>query len=333
MSTHLKYRVKKHNGAHRFLPNFIKSVLDRVEGLSGPVDHATRTKNEDILCDVLVKCYGDTFTFLTVHSSRPTCLSKIAEFTNHQSKNMIAAAAAIGDVKALEMLLTTESANGWDKSPAFGFPIATAAYLGHVEVVKTILRRFDCQDLDHPYEHVFSSSMTKSLSRCMNKVTKLLAAFHPEYFSVVDCNIFRRWLIKAVQTEDVNVVKAILGLKHQGGVEMYALGLEVACEIGHMEIIRLFFKKDLLNINQRLEFRGRCGYESPLTIAVSSENVTAVETLLELGASVNGPRLFGCGRSAAMPPLDLAKHLQQHDIIRVLVNHGAKFKEPRGQPI
>jgi hypothetical protein len=307
MASYLKYRVKKLNGAHMFLPDFINGMLDGIEEGWRAMDYATRTKNEGILIDVVVANYPDIFLFLTTDAARKSCQNKIAVFHDSMEEVLVTAAAALGDSQMFRHLIRSGPKTAWKKSEALGYPLTMAAYTGNLHIVKLLIGLMNCAKVIKGQQDALTLAMSASLSAGRFDVSKYLASVHADYLPVVpttknyyltaphfsgtlkysDC--YGDWLALAIDSQDVDLVKAILALKHEGGAEIYVEGLLKACRIPHQGIIRLFFEMNLLNINQRLGGYF-CG-STPMSIAVCSNKHAAIDAMLELGARMTGTGL------------------------------------------
>ncbi|KAF2680418.1 hypothetical protein K458DRAFT_257806, partial [Lentithecium fluviatile CBS 122367] len=302
LSTYLKYRIKKLNGAHPFLPNFIKHALDRLEKVSGPVDFSTKTKNEGTLCDVLVKESEEiAFELVTTDVKRKKCQRHLWMFDHTQTDDAdyaIAAAAAIGDMGAMVSFIKPDPTDIWLYSPAFGYPLAIAAYTGEYLMVKRMLDAFKIIGLmrdPKSFEEMYEQAILFSLQSRHVAVTMLLTENHPLYFAAVEKKAFQSWLKEAIDSGNSELVDAVLKLNHNGGVDCYAQGFNTACKLGHANMVRLFFEPGRLGINQHTksaaESSGCSEITFPLSIAVCSGHLSVVKEMLRLGANASGPRL------------------------------------------
>jgi hypothetical protein len=202
----------------------------------------------------------------------------------------------------------------WHESRALGYPLTIAAYMGQLKTVKIIFRCMDVHNVTPKQQEAFTLAMSASLSRGHTHVSKYLASVHAEYstavritddyltFTYIDGtplknkNGYGDWLAQAIKSQDVELVRAILSLKHEGGVEVYVEGLRKACksEVPVPGIVRLFFEMKLLNINQHIGLDGYHPWvhtrshhsQTPLMIAVKSRSLWAIHEMLALGARI-----------------------------------------------
>lgn len=322
MASYLQYRVKKLNGAHDLLPRYIQRTLDRVEELTGKTTAAERDKNEEILCKLIARQCEDTFFFFTTSSASKSSKAKAVHLEDSGKEFVISASAAIGNIKALESLLTAKPGDLWKTSYAFGFPLVAAASAGQLEVVKAIIHTLDCygssrKNSSYEQERAIAEAITRSLDSRNAELVEILARAYSTYCPVIRAEPFQDWLVSAVNSKNPRIVLDILQLKHHGGVEIYAEALQAACTAGALDIVRLFFDHDLLNLDQDTTLLG-----SPLRIAVATGNISVVKELLQLGARADGPR-----HSMDYPwnaPIWFAARGGKWRIVQMLVNCGAE---------
>lgn len=148
-------RSAKLNGfvlAH--VPELISGVM--LSKKSWIPDDKTTSTLRRILCELFVRnCEGALTCVLTDMNKLSMNHKKL--IAESSTVNLIATAAAIGDLSGLRHDTANHKDLLWRLSPAFGYPLDVAVYAGHFGVVKAIAQQAitgqdeDVVDLHHRY--------------------------------------------------------------------------------------------------------------------------------------------------------------------------------------
>ena len=101
---------------------------------------AEKTALRKALCEQFVRRHPDAFRCVTSHVNRLVGFFERSILVT-ETENLVAAAAATGNLKALKHLARTKKRLLGSQSPAFGYPLDVAVYTDQDAVVKAIVQQ------------------------------------------------------------------------------------------------------------------------------------------------------------------------------------------------
>lgn len=277
-----------------------------------------RTPYLRMLCDRLAEACDAAWSLVTIKSSSKALATVVPLFQNDTELHKVVAAAAVGNLPLFRQLLQGGPRLLWEKSYAFGYPLAAAAAGNHFDIVKAIIKRFESVYRQHPaacYEVAFSDAIEASLTRQNFPMSKLLFDVYCQYFPVVPSKQYEKWVSKAVLDSNEDVLLELATLRTELSVGHLAMAFKMICKTSCIDKIKIFFEKGFLDINQGYPY-----HSCPLNTAVIANKYGPVEELLRLGADPDGvftkhPRY--------LPPLWYAIDRNNFEIVQALLNYGA----------
>ncbi|KAF2870345.1 ankyrin repeat-containing domain protein [Massariosphaeria phaeospora] len=245
-----------------------------------------------------------------------TCLDKIA------------AAALVGNST---LIRNVQRELPWDfraSSVLFGHPLINATRYADEEAVSYTLTCYSSGTriyATHSNLTIFLDALLAAIRRSGLEMINLMVPFCLKRLKLkkYDKNSDRpsislTWLEESVRTGDVEIVTRILDLaSHNPKVELLA-SFELACRLGHTQIVTLFLDQGKVNANRRHRFT------YPLSIAVSSGHVDVIQCVLDAGARIDGPRE---GRKGLFTPLQTAVSEAKTAAVKLLLERGASLDE------
>jgi len=288
-------RSKRLNGFVRsHVPDFIRDVvLAMSQWTASDVEETALRK---ALCEQFVRRYPDAFRYVTTRVSR--LVGHYARsFSVTETANLVAAAAATGNLSALKHFARTEKRLLWSKSPAFRYPLDVAVYAGQDAVVKAIVQ----QAITNQSRDFAGQSYTEHYSFCkavctaielkdIRKLKYLLSKYTSAFGLATEC-CMKAWLKTTIEFGGEDVLKLILEVPSRYGPSIMYAAFETACCLAKPDLLHLLFGSQVgqttLSINHVEDFR------YPLLTAVKAcatlEDVVFIKELLKLGADPNGP--------------------------------------------
>ncbi|KAJ4336134.1 hypothetical protein N0V95_008695 [Ascochyta clinopodiicola] len=316
---YLSYRVKALKGAYSFIPLFMKMICDTTTVGLAEGNYQTRKQYERDLCRLLFKETTTAKILLTIKSpARSTKYSYcVSLFDKDLFSNQIAAAAAVGDLQALRTALYNDPRRIWDKSPAFGYPLAaTAAAGGHHKIVCAIVKHFEqTQEQIHMFDIriQFSDAVHAGFEAGDVHTVLLLLRIFTEYGAPLTEDRLQLWTSKAVSMGNSKVIRQVLKLRQLYTMES---AFESACLSENIKAVREFIKKRLLPLHCSYSY---ATHQTPIYIATLFGSPKIVEKLIKSGSNPNGYFV----RSNDCHPLWIAIQKNEEGIVRVLLRHGA----------
>lgn len=311
-------RSKKLNGyVRQFLPIFIRDMMHGARSYvnSDEAEAALRK----VLCELLVE----------THASSYSCVVKdIDKYENGHFKygidaddysNRVAAAAAAGSLEGLGNLAFKHRELLWNKSDAFGYPLNAAVHAGHFHVVKTLSQQAadDNSDpnaiLPEYSRQCFSKAILTGIDLQRLEFTQYLLKIYFDIFGFATEDCTHAWLRAAVRTGNENMTRTILASSTQAGTRCFYNAFKISCSLGRPNIARLFFEADRLRVDEMVS------HDYPLLTAISSDAISTVQVLLELGANPDGTKYL----QNVYRPLSEGLLRKKSELCCLLLRHGA----------
>ena len=320
---YLSYRVKVENGAYNFLPRLIKGACDEAS-LGLDCDEQVLLKSTRALCDAVIERFPDRINGLLERESLNQSWIRFLRprFRKDEPKARVAAAAAFGNLQVLRTALRHRD-HVWNMSYIFGYPIALAAAGGHFEVVRAIVKQFEkthrCMTAGK-WTDQFSEAIENAFQYNHQDIVLLLLRILDEYGPSIKKPDISSWSEHARHTGNVEVIDQVRRLRqnyHLGSLRREDVMFEDACAAKDLEIVRRFIDEGRLSLN--------CIFSTekpftPIQLAARSRSANAVRLLLEMGSDPDA------GFEESPPALKLAVDNSNHDMVRTLLQHGARPK-------
>lgn len=321
MALYLSYRTTALQDAYSFLPSFMNRICHAVGSGLPEDDHQTRRHHRRLLCELLVDG-PNVYSLITTKSPELSVnFSHVAaDFRKDVASNYIAAAAAVGNLQALQKALGGEPDDVWEDSPAFGHPLVVASAGNHLEIVRAIVKYFENnQYRTHMayYESQFYAAIDIALNNRYNDTTiafLLLRVLHT-YGSPVENDKLICWMEKAARTEDGKTIHQVLALKRAfspGPVKQF----KDACDSGNLTAVRMFINEGFVPLRCSLSMQYK---DTPIQIAAGSQQPKVVEELLKMGANPDGDYT----PTVRDRPLWIALNEKDRATMKVLLFYGA----------
>ncbi|CAN9171052.1 unnamed protein product [Alternaria sp. RS040] len=305
---------------HALVPNFINRIMYISKSwITG--DQAISTLRR-VICELFVRNCDGALSFVLTGTNKPSIQDK-QETMASSGANLIATAAAIGDLYILRIKAAEDKDLLWAKSPAFGFPLDVAVYAGHFGVAKAIAqqavtnRNKDVVDNYRGYnlrsEH---RSFRQAICTCIELqhrgMTHYLLEKYVEAFGSPTETCMAVWLNTAVTCGHEDILRLLLYVPTEVGISTLYRAFEAACHLSKVSLLYLFFRPSpnvpgRLAINRIYSWRDKnYASEYPLNTAMMVAEQRhmrgIIVKLLELGADPNGSKY----RSHSGRPLRLA---------------------------
>lgn len=316
----LVHRSKKSEGYLRDLfPNFIRAMITQLSQIGQGYIHMTEDKVRIVLCELIVKCYRWTYFALTELPTTALGAMRTDEINAGDIITRIAAAAATGSLPAVMHFANGNRDQLWQFSAALGYPIAAAAFGGHVHVVKALIEQtVSDARLGKPPNKSFGShsvktAVTTAIERAGYDVLKYLLGEFCQLFGAACEGHFQEWLQAAVKTQNSACIKSVLQVQHQASTLTIYESFETCCNSNKTRCVRAFFETGSLLINDAVNKKFH------LFTAVVCKKVAVVRELLDLGASPAGPWYL----SSSSRPLESALQKKHTQICCLLLAAGA----------
>ncbi|KAI4940470.1 hypothetical protein J4E86_010850 [Alternaria arbusti] len=288
-------RSKKLNGFVRsHVPDFIRDVvLAMSQWTANDVEETALRK---ALCEQFVRRHPDAFRYVTTRVSR--LVGHYARsFSVTETANLVAAAAATGNLSALKHFARTEQRLLWSQSPAFGYPLDIAVYAGQDAVVKAIVqqaitnqsRKFAGRSYTEHYS--FCEAIRTAIELKDIRMVKYLLSKYISAFGLAEEFCMKAWLKTTIEFGDEDVLKLILTVPSGYGPSIIYAAFETACRLAKPDLLHLLFGSEVSQTT--LSINHVQGFTYPLLTAVEAcatlEDAIFIKELLKLGADPNGP--------------------------------------------
>lgn len=321
---YLSYRVKAENGAYSFLPRLIKRACD--DACSGlDCNEQVFLRSARALCDAVIKNFPDRINALLERKSPNQSWVKflVYRFLKDEFKKRVAAAAAIGNLQVLRTALCRTPSKVWDMSYMFGYPIALAAAGGHLDVVRAIVKQFEKTHhrmKTDQWADQFNAAIQNAFRYNHQDIVLLLLRILDEYGPSIKKPDVSSWSEHARHTGNVEFIDQVRRLRrnyHLGSLRREDVVFTDACATNDLTTVRSFIDEGRLSLN--------CIFstEQPLTpiqLAARSRSANAVKLLLEMGSDPDA------GYKESACALKLAVEQSDHNMVRILIQHGARPK-------
>jgi hypothetical protein len=274
------------------VPRFIRDIMRAMR--TWVTDDTAAVSLRKALCELFVRNCSDALKcVLNDFNKIGLLLQDTISATN--TVNLVAAAAATGNINALRHFATVKKSSLWARSPAFGYPLDAAVYAGQTAVVKAMTQ----QAITNQSQAVATISYTEHLAFreavCTGielgdseMVVDLLRKYN-DAFGLPTKACMKAWFDKAITSGNEEMLRLMLTMRSKAGKSTIYSAFEKACDLAKPVLIRLFFdpnlSKNYLSVN---EIHGNA-YPLLTAVNVIARSVIVVTTLLKLGANPNGP--------------------------------------------
>lgn len=318
---YLSHRMKAERGAYAFLPRYPKKMIDAVSPVLPGSDYNARRQQSRGLCELLAKEMGDADVLRLLITKAPETSARLKDIVSYptagDAKNVIAAAAGVGNLSALRAALHNDPDQVWTRSPTFSYPLAATAVCGRLEVVRSIVKYFEhSQNGSHLvfHEQQFHTAISGALKGKHSEIVLLLLKVLDVYGEPIDDETRKSWNSLALSTRNRDVIRKVSECRQDASDEFFK-----ACEEGDLQAVRMFIKEGMVPL--QLESGLRNSYVSmyQLDKAIIYGKAKAVKEVLRLGADPNGNSI----KWAQNLPLWLAIILENEILVRNLLKYGA----------
>ncbi|KAL6703819.1 hypothetical protein ACN47E_009038 [Coniothyrium glycines] len=308
--------VKSSNNATDLLPRFIREVMGNLQ----KADPAAMQQEQHIrrtLCEVIVRKHPNTYACITNSTKAKEACSYIdTEYVSH----MLAAAAIIGSVPALQAFANGDTAAIWQSSKIFGHPLdaAVGANQGHIVQLVALQSLRDARsgqlhDYIYSQQTSFRQAINTAISGHKSSVVQCLLSTYNKLFGAVGAFQFKEWLRVVVGTGNDRVLRVLLRVHHHASVEDMYTGFKYSCDQDNFQLASVFLDHQLFGIDEIV------GSTYPLETAIKSAAPNVVQGLLKAGASPDGPPYC----HSRVRPLSLALARREIKFCHMLRRKGA----------
>ncbi|KAG9186385.1 hypothetical protein G6011_02941 [Alternaria panax] len=309
--------------ARPHVPNFIRDVMLVMKPwVIG--DEAT-SKLRKALCELFVRNKVDALkcVLTDIYKLKKALREGIS---SPNTVTLIAAAVATGNVDALRHFSKESKESLSVTSPAFGYPLDAAVYVGHLGLVKVIAQQaitnksHTVVDVKHAEHLSFRQAVCTGIECDRDEIVTHLIGKYLEAFGSITGPCMETWLSTAIVHRNSHVLQLLLTIPTQASESAFYDAFQTAFRDFKPALTGLFFSpsRNSLSINQVY------GYTYPLLTAITTikgpqHTKLFVKTLLKLGADANGPEyLAGLDR-----PLCVAWKREFHEAFLTLLEAGA----------
>ncbi|KAF2118043.1 ankyrin repeat-containing domain protein [Lophiotrema nucula] len=323
MATFVAYRIKNPKGLNTFLPNFMNRMITALTQVAGDSNDATQNEYAKLLSHVFANTYEHAYHLIIVNPTKPINANKAAGFAEGMSANLIAAAAAIGSLDAIRHFVAQDSKALWDKSVAFGYPLAAAALAGRDDMVMILYKHLLAvrkAGADKSTYKCLTPAIDAAIRGCQYKVANFLLRAIINYSKPLISAAYAKLLIASVRTGNVKFVSLILDCGVLPTQHTLASAFTLAVKDNHEEIATYFCTGGHIRINK---FMDDYGVQSPLKTAVQRGRLELTKALLDMGAYPDGPSNIQEHHWYLHCPLEVAVKKRNVKIVQLLLECGA----------